>query len=962
MMSIVLDHANVSEVPLETSAATLSAENIFTRQSHASAKPQDPQLNADNQISEDASVPLDIEVSREPVIAKETSTRHRPAAKAASLWCSKKGRSHANLYDWEIMECPSCGQNLRPPGEVGNSQQRGRTKDSGSTETSRSRSSDTTSASSTSGDSESESNVHVASDRPYGVDLFIPTIKSSDQAKKTAAGQVVSPPDIIYQIRFLYEDGHELGNRPYHELLDLQEEKKAIVKISDPILEIVSIVRTNIRWSPSYDGNREATIMAEGILRNPRYDSELLSHNIRIRSRRIIDVLKRIVTYYPGLRLTRDVVTFKEPYCVAFHHMADIKALSEGEGFASGAVSEVDKETQHHLKVFREAVTRNYNQVVEEETRRHASVPASATFKLLWLIFKPGVTVYTMMDEGLQACVVKSVTFESHTVAKLSSPYSLQLWYLDFDGRRLGRRECSRFISPFDGERDITSLSVFPAHFLDRTDGGATRTMLENRGEKFFRYLRGAQVQYKGETLGPESHWYEGRAIIDISSYFTYGITQNFNHALIFGRPVIGEMRDWPDGNRNVDDNDDDFFAFRPPGAPGRPGPGPGPGTTPGTRRPGASMPPFPPTTAQIPNYLPAQDPDSEYDVTKSYNAGFPWREYEDINPKKTHSLEIVDAVTGQKNRHRYLLCPRKVIGFTLKSRIWEQLDIDCCQEPRHNPQAVDALVMPDERKLMIKALVYQYSDRDQSNDDASGPWAADFIEHKECIAESTGRPLLSLTIGDLGTNVPQLESKLYKWFRLGEIWGAVMLLDEADVFLERRATSDLHRNSLVSVFLRTMEYYRGILFLTTNRVGHFDDAFVSRIHVVLHYESFSATDRERIWTQFFEKLKRERGKFVDISRAAKKYVLKDPEMTSIPWNGREIRNTFQTAVALAEFRFTQLSDKEEGDKACLEREDFEKVCEMTGAFKKYLQSVSGFDEAQRARNDLARNDQFADP
>lgn len=68
-----------------------------------------------------------------------------------------------------------------------------------------------------------------------------------------------------------------------------------------------------------------------------------------------------------------------------------------------------------------------------------------------------------------------------------------------------------------------------------------------------------------------------------------------------------------------------------------------------------------------------------------------------------------------------------------------------------------------------------------------------------ECIAESAGRPLLSLTCGDIGTVERIAEEKLSKWFRLAELWDAVMLIDEADVYLEKRATSDLSRNSLVS-------------------------------------------------------------------------------------------------------------------------------------------------------------------
>lgn len=68
-----------------------------------------------------------------------------------------------------------------------------------------------------------------------------------------------------------------------------------------------------------------------------------------------------------------------------------------------------------------------------------------------------------------------------------------------------------------------------------------------------------------------------------------------------------------------------------------------------------------------------------------------------------------------------------------------------------------------------------------------------------ECISEATGRPLLSLTAGDIGTNEARAERTLAKWFRMAEIWGAVMLLDEADVFLEKRVHQDLQRNSLVS-------------------------------------------------------------------------------------------------------------------------------------------------------------------
>lgn len=108
-----------------------------------------------------------------------------------------------------------------------------------------------------------------------------------------------------------------------------------------------------------------------------------------------------------------------------------------------------------------------------------------------------------------------------------------------------------------------------------------------------------------------------------------------------------------------------------------------------------------------------------------------------------------------------------------------------------------------------------------------------------ESVAEKFQRPLLPITCGDLGTDSTQVEKQLRLHFRLASLWQCVLLLDEADVFLASRERNDYHRNSIVSVFLRMMEYYTGLLFLTTNRVGSFDEAFKSRIHISLYCKCF---------------------------------------------------------------------------------------------------------------------------
>jgi hypothetical protein len=68
-----------------------------------------------------------------------------------------------------------------------------------------------------------------------------------------------------------------------------------------------------------------------------------------------------------------------------------------------------------------------------------------------------------------------------------------------------------------------------------------------------------------------------------------------------------------------------------------------------------------------------------------------------------------------------------------------------------------------------------------------------------ECISESTGRPLLALTIADIGLDEGKIEAELVKWFTLAEAWQAIMLIDEAEIFLEKRKGADIARNGLVS-------------------------------------------------------------------------------------------------------------------------------------------------------------------
>lgn len=202
------------------------------------------------------------------------------------------------------------------------------------------------------------------------------------------------------------------------------------------------------------------------------------------------------------------------------------------------------------------------------------------------------------------------------------------------------------------------------------------------------------------------------------------------------------------------------------------------------------------------------------------------------------------------------------------------------------------------------------------------------------------------------------VDGELTRWLRLGTLWNAVLLFDEADVFLEARAHGDIDRNSLVSVFLRALEYYQGLMFLTTNRIGSFDEAIISRIHVVLHLPNLSDVDRERIWSTSFRKLEKERLD-ISVEYSLVNYAYHDEDIRKLDWNGREIRNAFNTMIALAEWDAQQNSRYTKDGKVEVRREHLQEVAKMSATFKQYLESLRQMEHEEYIRSLGLRDDKF---
>ncbi|MCJ1285571.1 hypothetical protein MMC26_004912 [Xylographa opegraphella] len=528
------------------------------------------------------------------------------------------------------------------------------------------------------------------------------------------------------------------------------------------------------------------------------------------------------------------------------------------------------------------------------------------------------------------------------TPTKKGSDFVVQCFSFDYDGFDYGPSQQIFSIPWYEGEVLITSLTVFPHRFRDvngRVPSIAgkpipTKQELIERGKRFVKLSKVMHMQYKGRCIGTGDE-IDSEVIID----FNLGLQQNREQWSI---PLGVKKPIDPDSRETREES-----AWFDPRYPRR-----DPCTLPGC----------------CDNDFIHHD--NELDTGHALDL---ISEQEEILVRFMNADNLTDE--------DFMLFPVRVIGFVLRDRNWALLDIDKVAEvqPLDSGAGLDALCLPNGHKDTLLAMVRNHSRGTTSNEkEPEGQTQFDLIPGKgkglivllhgapgvgktstaESIAAHTHRPLFPITCSDIGETADDVDTKLRSTFQLAHKWGCVLLLDEADVFLQRRNKTDLQRNSIVSVFLRVLEYYSGILFLTTNRIGTLDPAFKSRIHMSLYYPSLDRDATREIWTWHIKNVMKNKKDIIVDKKEIFKFALAhfaELEEEKVVWNGRQIRNAFQTAVALAEYDAFKIKEKYNvEEKPHLKASHFELVAKASKDFDKYLQVVwGGLNE-----NDLSRRAQ----
>jgi SpoVK/Ycf46/Vps4 family AAA+-type ATPase len=311
----------------------------------------------------------------------------------------------------------------------------------------------------------------------------------------------------------------------------------------------------------------------------------------------------------------------------------------------------------------------------------------------------------------------------------------------------------------------------------------------------------------------------------------------------------------------------------------------------------------------------------------------------------------------------RLRMCPPRVLGYALNARMWAQFRIrslppDSGKANQSQQFFENQLQLRNDYKELLMAFVknhdsFQESRRSQvAGANGSVPNSLDVIDGKgnglaillhgppgvgktltaETIALATGRPLLVISVAEIGATASKAEARLDRYLANAARWRAVLLVDEADVFLEDRSiqsANSSNRNALVSVLLRCLEYYQGIIILTTNRITSFDVAVQSRMHLAIQYKDLTEEQKFEIFKNFLAKVPDAK---IDGSR---KDLYKNVEglCRRNILNGRQIRNIVSAALALAK------SDEQGREK--LSWEHLRRVFETTMDFLDCLKDLT---------------------
>ncbi|KAH8725628.1 hypothetical protein GQ44DRAFT_615546 [Phaeosphaeriaceae sp. PMI808] len=655
------------------------------------------------------------------------------------------------------------------------------------------------------------------------------------------------------------------------------------------------------------------------VRRRLNWEGKYQETQVDIKSKVLRNCLQEVFKECKSISLVEDTPQI-DPHTF-FHYYDEIKAYVKTD--LKPKLKRAHKSKEKKLRTQQIAQCKLLLKYIDEDYNsvRKALKPmlkaGTITYDLVWALFKPNTIAFTPTygNKDDPRCFKVDFSYEYESWLTQAKSLVVDGRYLEYDGKAFGLGDHQAQIQAFKGHKKITSLTAYPLKY--HKDPQGVRKQLIQRGMKFvalqgmnYRLQKGiAYMKHKTSVIRFNIN---GRVMVDPAIFRRI----NPNYQLSYIKHEELNQDEEGDG----DDSDEGCCSNDEGGSDNE--------------------------TDKIRTVMwkdhrgkkwPIKIPQSVIDKEARAEAETKTESEDESSDSKCHVF----------TEEELLIASPVVLGFAFSEKYWLEFSLSGIDEIKWNDEAFDSLVLHDHIKQNLKGLVSSHRfNAAKTIDDViqgkgkglnvvlHGPPGVGKTLTGESIAEYLKCPLYAVSAGELGTNSRSLEQDLNRIMDITHSWGAILLLDEADVFLEARQPHDIHRNSLVSVFLRLTEYYQGILFLTTNRVETFDEAFQSRIHMGIRYENLQPKARKKIWQHHV-------GKVVKMAEKTGKIKLFSEadfdELSKKTMNGRQIKNTVKTSqsIALAE-------------KAVFSMEHVKRVLEVAEAFEDDMRGGKGYRDAMR--------------
>ncbi|KAL9004062.1 MAG: hypothetical protein Q9188_003097 [Gyalolechia gomerana] len=647
------------------------------------------------------------------------------------------------------------------------------------------------------------------------------------------------------------------------------------------------------------------------------------SGEIEINDQGLWDLLKGLLGHYPYHIFQGQPVTITSPYEPLVLYW-DI--LGEAAGKTTN--DEKDKQARSDLRLLLDTIRSSSGDPKLDKylkNRDSSKEQKSVTFETLWTIFPPGSLIYGQPFLGQdQIFIVQDCSrpwpYRRRGSPNEQVPWILLCWVYDWDGKMFKRMGVRLEFEHFDGNKPITSLPYYPFELNERF--AVIKEKLIEQGKKYRRCCtaeKGSRMfDYVGEAIFAKRGFSGVQGDDEKVSRLVFSLVGTITRHMI--QDDDGVSRSGLDPDMEVLRRH--LRTLRSEHA--------NPSAKP-TSIDSRAMVDFEsyfrycPSPARVGSLvLDEEDSECLCDVCSKNEA---------LNMRYRTRFDDKAHQEGVWEDEQYMLCPPRVLGYILRDKQWAQLQVSSLRDiPEEDPKNawVDRLKLADgdETKNMILNLVRGHGSSGSSRlevDDIIarkgkglvmllyGPPGVGKTSTAETVAIAARKPLFAISVADVGTEARKVEANLSKIFALATSWQAILLIDEADVFLEKRGhgmSANTERNALVS----------GILMLTTNQIAQFDVAVQSRIHIAVKYGALNKDQSMAIFDGFLAPLAR--AGLVKDMESITKWLNND--VVKMELDGRQIRNVVTSALGVAR---AQGKDK-------LEKRDMKQVLNNVKGFK----------------------------